>query len=371
MKRYVLPILILLCFNAGALYSWTGSTHIRTVQDAVSFMKGSQATETEKWIISFLEYRSQLGNADFTGYVGNKNRDTDNFKDTEMDGWWCFASCTFSIVGVDFANYTSFWHFLTLSRPGRYNNYDGYSYRYSLPDDFWGLNGVTKSYLYNRHCNNEGKAGNSISYPSSGSLGVKSGYRQRYVYNGSLYNSTTPSGNYDDYQDIIWEPLNNAAVYWYGRALRNRSGSPASSGNVNYYDLGLLGHALHMAGDANVPQHLWNTLSHYHSDYEGWVNSIRATLYDQAMVNDLVREFFALYPDLRTVSLNTMMLYFANSSYQETYALWIDTDSMNSTTQAIMLDRAKKQYNRSVALNVLMMVKYVYDLYVDDNQRRF
>jgi len=371
MKRLVLSVLLPVFLYAGPLYSWTGPTHVRTVQDAVTFMKGGNATATENWIVSFLEYRSQLGNVNLATYVGNKNRDTDNFLDTEMDGWWCFASCTFSIAGIDFANYTSFWHFLTLSRPGNFNNYDGYSYRYSLPDDFWGLNGVTKSYLYNRQCNNEGRAGNAISYPSTGSLGVKSAYRQRYVYEGTLYSSGTSSGNYEDYQTIIWEPLSNAAVYWYGRALKNRSTSPVTSSNVSYYDLGLLGHALHMAGDANVPQHLWNTLSHNHSDYENWVNSISASLYDTAMVNGFVRDFLARYPDLRAVSLNTMILHFANVSYQETYALWIDTGSMNSTTAAIMMDRAKKQYNRSVALNVLMISKYVYDLYVSDNQRRF
>jgi hypothetical protein len=372
MKKYFLPALMLmLIISTGNLYSWSGSTHSQTVQSAVNFMKGSKATAYEKWAIAFLEYRSQLYNVDFTSYVAKKNTDTDNFLDTEMDGWWCFASCTFSLAGLDFANYTSYWHFATLSRSGNYNNYDGYSYKYSLPDDFWGLNGVTKSYLYNRHCNNKGNAGRNVSNPVSGSLGVKSAYRQKYVYNGSLYNSSTPSGNYEDYQTIIWEPLTNAAVYWYGRALRNNSTSPALSSNVNYADLGLLGHAMHMAGDANVPQHLWNTLSHNHSSYESWVDSIRGTIYDENQVNTFVRQFLTSYPDLKTVSLNTMILYFANISYQETHPLWISTDSMEPYLASTITEMAKKQYNRSVAVNVLLMQKFVNDLYAADNQRKF
>lgn len=50
-----------------------------------------------------------------------------------------------------------------------------------------------------------------------------------------------------------------------------------------------------MAGDANVTQHVWDTLDHFHSEYEAWVDANYGTLYNAPRVAELVAEFKAAH----------------------------------------------------------------------------
>jgi hypothetical protein len=362
MKKFliILGVVMFSLSLAGKGNAWKFNTHRDTVIKAFEFME-TQGDANQKWIVQFLKYR---GGSDIALRVGNKNGDTDNFRDTSIGGWWIGYRTNVGIFGFD-VNYTSFWHFISMFRPGHFGNpYDGYSYRYSLDDGFWGLNGVIKSLLYNQDVRNEGNAGRTISNPENGQ-GVRSAYRFKYQLSESQkYYSTTPSSNYEDYQNIIFEPNSNSAAYWYGKALYGRTSTTVDSAHIEY-----LGHVFHMAGDACVTQHVWDTSDHNHVSYEGWVDDNRSNLHSASLIQQYVNECKsafgistpARYGELR---IQDIILFFAGKAvnlpgplYSKDYNLWQQVGSL--------------EYAMSIAINIIILEKYVNDLYVAPAIRRY
>ncbi|HNR88858.1 MAG TPA: hypothetical protein PKM65_11005 [Spirochaetota bacterium] len=363
MRKLFISITILLFCVAlsGTGSAWKFNSHRDTVVKAFEFMESSHADYIQQWTANFLKY---AGGSDIALKMGNKNGDTDNFYDTSIGGWWVGYRTHVGIFGFD-TNFTSFWHFITMFRPGNYGNaYSGYSYKYSLEDGFWGLNGVIKSLLYNQDVRNSGNAGNNISYPTNGK-GVKDAYKFRYQLSaGQKYYSTTSGGNYDDYQDIIFEPNSNASAYWYAKALEGRTPSNIGAAHLYY-----LGHVFHMVGDSNVTQHVWNTSDHNHVDYEGWVDDNRASLVNFARVKELVQEFKNAHgitsPDkLRNVTLQQITVFFATKAVNRPAPLYSKDYSVRVTNGA-------EEYNGSIAINVIVLEKYIYDLYLAESARKF
>ncbi len=341
--------------------AWKYDTHKSTVIEAFSFMEGENGDSSQKWAASFIRYTA---GSDIDVRCGIKNGDTDAFYDTSIGGWWVGYRTHVSILGFD-TNFTSYWHFVTMFRSGSYGNaYDGYSYKYSPGDGFWGYNGVVKSLLYNQDTRNEGKAGNRISYPESGN-GVRDAYRLRYQAPGQArYYSSTPGGNYDDYQKTVYEPCTNAAAYWYGRALNGRTPTTIDRVHAEY-----LGHVFHMAEDATVTQHVWNTLDHYHTDYEAWVDSNYGILLDRSNVTALVAEFKGAYgitsgEMLRNVTIQQIITFFANKSVNMPGPLY-------SEDGEVRRGAGSSEYDASVAVNIIILEKFVYDLYAPESERRF
>lgn len=344
----------------GTLGAWNFNTHRDSVTYALQYMK-SRGNTNQKWIASFLEYR---GGSDIAAVCGQKNGDTDNFYDTSIGGWWVGYRTNVALLGFN-VNYTSFWHFINMSRPGHFNNaYDGYSYRYSIDDGFFTTMGLIKSLLYNQDTRNAGNAGNNISYPEYGQ-GARDAYRFRLQLSGAQkYYSSTPGGNYDDYQDTVYEPSTNAAAYWYGKALSGRDAS-----NADRLHMGYIGHVLHLAGDANVTQHVWDTSGSYHSEYEGWMDKNYASLYDPSRVAQFVDEFNASYgitseEQLKGVTVQQIISFFAAKALNQPGPLY-------SQDEAVRKKSGYEEYNGSVAVNILILEKYVYDLYAASNDRKF
>ncbi len=355
-----LALFFMLAFvNAGS--AWKYNTHKSSVIHAMNYMGSGNADSVQQWAAQFLKY---MGGEDIAEQMGIKNGDTDDFKDTSVGGWWVGYRTNVSLFGFD-TNFTSYWHFLTMFRPGHYGNaYDGYSYKYSPDDGFWGYNGLVKSLLYNQDVKNKDKAGRTISNPENGQ-GVRDGYKYRYQLSSSQkYYSTTPGSNYDDYQNIIFEPNSNAAVYWYFKALYGRVSSNIDRGHMLY-----LGHVMHMAGDANVTQHIWDTLDHYHTSYEGWVDENYYSLYNPGKVKELIDGFMAAYniqnpSQLSNITLQEIFAYFAARSLNMPAPLY-------SEDYGVRYSNGYEQYNGSVAINVIIMEKYVYDLYIPESARKF
>ena len=349
----------LLCI-CGTLGAWNFNTHRDSVLTALQYMSAN-GNSNQQWAASYLKYR---GGSDIAAVCGQKDGDTDNFYDTSVGGWWIGYRTHVSLLGFN-VNYTSFWHFINMSRPGHSNNaYDGYSYRYSFDDGFFSTMSLIKNLLYNQDTRNSGNAGNNISYPEYGQ-GARDAYRFRFQLSGSQkYYSSTSGGNYDDFQDTVYEPSTNAAAYWYGKALYGRDAS-----NADRLHIGYLGHVLHLAEDANVTQHVWDTTGSYHTDYEGWMDTNHASLYDPSKVAQLINDFNASYgitsdEQLKNVTLQQIMSFFAAKALNQPGPLYSQDD-------AVRRKAGYEEYNGSVAINVIILEKYIYDLYVASNYRRF
>ncbi|MCP4133330.1 MAG: hypothetical protein GY754_20345 [bacterium] len=363
MKNFFSTIMVMaiifICLGTGN--AWQFNTHKDSVVDAFEYMESKTDGTGEYFAANFLKY---AGGDDVAEKLGIKNSETDDFYDTSIGGWW-IGYRTHGEIGGFVANFTSFWHFFSMFRPGTNGNaYDGYSYQYSMGDGFWGNNGLMYSALYNQDVQNKGNAGKEI-FNDTGGKGVKSAYKFKYQNSASeQYYSTTPDNNYDDYQDVIFEPSSNAGAYWYGRSIEGKSSTTITWDTLQY-----LGSTLHMAGDANVTQHVWDTSDNYHTGYEGWVNDNYTSLFDVTVVEDYIEEFKTEYSitddsQLKNITLQEIFVFFANKALNNTAPLYSEDSEVRRAAGII-------GYNGAVAINVLILEKYVYDLYVEEDLRKF
>lgn len=362
MKR-LFPILVLCAalITPSSLYAWKFYTHRSSVIRAFEYMEGPRGSKMQKWAARFVKY---TGSEEMHNRLADKNGNTDEFSDTQVGGWWSGYDTSFALPGFSI-NYTSLWHFITMSRPGNFGNaYDGFSIRQPLPGNHAGFGYLLESMLYNREILNRGPAGCGISLPVD-NAGAIQAYRFRAQHSGSRrFFSATPASNYDNFQDTVFEPCSNAAAYWYGQALEG-----TATGISDLQHLDYLGHVMHMANDATVTHHVWNTLDNFHESYENWVNENAASLYNPARVRELLDGFYAAHGitselGLRNVLVQEIVIHFAGLSLNMPAPLY-------SESLAVRTNCGTAQYNASIAENILILLKYVYDLYIDAEHRRF
>ncbi|HPA71193.1 MAG TPA: hypothetical protein PKY31_02925 [Spirochaetota bacterium] len=359
----IIPIAIVLSalIIPKTLYAWKFYTHRSSVIRAFEYMEGPGGTKMQKWAARFVKY---AGGDDLPQRLGDKNGNTDEFCDTRIGGWWSGYVTSMDIPGLTM-NFTGFWHFITMSRPGSFGNaYDGFTPGRTLTGAPGGINSLLKSMLFNREILNSLPAGRCISLPVD-NAGAIEAYRFRAHHSGTRrFFSKTPASNYANFQDAVFEPCSNAAAYWYGQALEG-----TATGVTDLQHLDYLGHAMHMANDATVTHHVWNTLEHFHDSYESWVNANADALYNPAKVRELLDGFFRARgipsePGLRGVLIQEIVIHFAGLSYNMPAPLY-------SESLAVRTNCGTAQYNASVAANILILEKYVYDLNLAANRRRF
>ncbi|MCP4132459.1 MAG: hypothetical protein GY754_15915 [bacterium] len=363
MRKYfnLLVILAVLFMYIGTAHAWKFDTHKDSVIDAFEYMEKQGHGSNEYFAAEFLKY---AGGDDIAEELGQKNGETDSFTDTAIGAWWIGYWSHVTLFGMT-ASVTVYSHFITIFRPGVNGNaYDGYNYRNSLEDGFWGLNGLIKTMMYNMDVKNKGNAGRSVFNPAGGQ-GIKKAYRFRYQESAAnKFYSTTSSRNYKDFQDVVFEPNSNAAAYWYGKALEGRISTTIEREQILY-----VATAMHMGGDANVVQHVWNTSDHNHFGYESWVNSNYGILYNEETVADLIDEFKEEHnisddSQLKNITIQEIFVFFAKKAMNTPGPLY-------SKDYAIKFLAGASGYNGTVALNVLILRKYVYDLYTDESVRKF
>jgi len=359
---------LIITFTLGALFlvppplrAWKFRTHRYSVINAFEYMEGPRGTAMQKWAARFIKYS---GGSEIHLRIADKNGNTDEFGDTKIGGWWSGTDTSISLPGF-LMNFTCFWHFIDMSRPGSFGNaYDGFSARRTLAGGYLNYNYLLRSMLHNREIRNHGPAGCLISLPVDGAGPIEA-YRFRYRESSvRRYASTTPSSNYDNFQDAVFEPCSNASAYWYGQALEGTAPGVTDMQHLDY-----LGHAMHMANDATVTHHVWNTLDHYHESYETWVNENVGTLYNADRVRELITEFLQVHgvrtdQGLRNVLIQEIIIYYAGLSLNMPAPLY-------SESLAVRANCGAAQYNASVAQNILILTKYVMDLYAESERRRY
>lgn len=343
-------------------FAWHTDTHKYTVTKAFSFMESSSATSQEAWIAQYVRY---LGSNQIDQIMADKCAEVDNMKDLEFGGWWIGYWTGLNLFGYDLISLTVYSHFMTMYRPGTFGNaYDGYNYKNSPADGWFGANTWLKNLFYNMQARSKGNAGTGISNPANGQ-GVLDAYKFQYQLSANQkFYSTTPKSNYEDFQTIIFEPLSNAASYWFGKALEGENHTNLESVRLNY-----LGHVMHYCGDGNTVQHVWDTSDHNHYDYEHWVDLNRESLYDAAVVREMIESFkvskgITEDSQLANVKVQDIILFFALKTASKPDALYSKATDVYTTS-------GKNGLNGSIATNVLIMEKFIYTLYQNEGARKF
>ncbi len=346
---------------ASPLFAWKFKTHRDSVIRAFEYMEAPKAPELSKWSARLIK---RIGGPEIHFRMGDKNGNTDVFGDTKIGTWWSGHDTELSLSG-ETINFTGLWHFITMYRPGKNGNaYDGFSIGHALPGSPGGNNHLLRSLLHNRRISDRGFPGLMISIPMDSS-GVREAYRFRYREKGGRrFYSTTASSNYNAFQDTVFEPCSNAAAFWYDQALKGVSIRTAGIQHLDY-----LAHAMHMANDATVTHHVWNTLDHFHDSYEYWVNENVESLYRPVKVKELLDRFLrekglTAERGLESITIQEIVIYFAGLSFNM-------PDPLYSESLEVRTRYGTAQYNASIAANILMMIKYVLDLHREEDLRRY
>lgn len=360
MKKLLLLILTMsITFGTSSLYAWKFDTHKASVVKAFEFMESENATEEQKWIADYIKY---IGGTDIADKIGEKNGKTDHFEDTAFGSWWTGYRSHFMVFG-NHITFTAMSHFTTLFREGENGNpYSGYSYKYSLDDGFWGLNGVMNTVVGSFKMKNDGNAGNSISNPENGQ-GMLEAYKFQYQEsdNQKFYSSTD---NYKQkYKNVIFEPASNAGAYWYGKTLQGQTPESIDGRHIEY-----LGHVMHYLNDSNVAQHVWNTLDHNHSSTESWIDERLDQMFENDKITTIIEDFKNSFDithnsELRDITIQEINTYFGKMALMDPSTLYSKEDS-------VRLAFGKKAFTKTVAVNVILLEKYIWDLYLTDESLR-
>ncbi len=360
MKKLLLIIFTLsITFGTSSLYAWKFDTHKTSVIKAFEFMESENASVAQKWIGDYIKYN---GGSDIADKMGDKNGNTDHFEDTAFGSWWTGYRSHFMVFG-NHITFTAMSHFTTMFRDGEANNtYDGYSYKHSLDDGFWGLNGVMKTAMGSFKMKNDGNAGNGISNPENGQ-GILQAYKFKYQESGNQKYYSTTDNYKKKYKYVVFEPASNAAAYWYSKTLAGQTPDSIDSRHIEY-----IGHVMHYLNDSNVAQHVWNTLDHNHSSTETWIDDRIDSMCQDDQVATIIGEFkdaldITHDSQLRDITIQEINTYFGQMALA-------DPSTLYSKSDAVRLAFGKKAFTKTVAVNVVLMEKYIWDLYVTDESLR-
>jgi len=302
MKRRIVKFALAIMTLAitSSVFAMKGTAHTQTVLQAFDYLKNG--TEKERWIAGFFEYHADRNNTTPGDTIATAAPQPDDFLDTVIGGWWVGYRYFASVQFLTNINFTSYSHFTSAFRPGKYGDiHSGFVYRFAPDDGFFGLNGIIKTILYNQEVksgayeNAKGLVlglkdifqvftgdwfglakdfymGEKADFGIPGAPDFVNNYQaQTSAHRG---NSTTaawvkrvPASNWEDYQDVAFNPGANAGQWWY-----NEFTTYAEFTKMNANLMKTLGYVMHWAADGATPQHVWTTTAHYHVDFESHID---------------------------------------------------------------------------------------------------
>jgi len=247
---------VLCCGLVTSASAWTKPTHSEIVKDALKYMGTTNATAEQKFAYS-IYVRSAGSEERAASILAKAVADVDDFEDTHIGAWWVGGyfnkpddnlADIASGVGLDAeaetlrgVNYTSWWHFLDFKSGAKDNhgNLHG-GYNASKAYDSSTVDKLASLYLYNRELDKD-------DYDTT---------EKKYRLNTtSVY-----SRDYDDFQDMAFQPVSNLGTYWFNEFKK----SPTFT---------VIGHSLHAVGDAAQPHHVYVTIGNDHGGWESWVEN--------------------------------------------------------------------------------------------------
>jgi hypothetical protein len=327
MKTVKLFISILLfgAFAATSTWGMSAKAHRGTVLQALEILQ--KGNESQRWVYGFFNYHAQRNGTSAQATIADMGPAPDNFLDTVIGGWWIGYRYFVEVQFLTSIGFTSYWHFTTAYRPGKYGDrYSGYGYSVQPPGGFFGLNNIVKTLLYNQEVksgsyenakglvlglkdifqiftkdwlglasdfyNGEKDSGWGI----PGNPDVINNYQTQTAstdrsingQTGSNGNARVPSGNWDDIQDTFFSPGANAGQYWY-----NQFTHTSNFDDIKADTMKQIGYAMHWIADGSTPQHVWNTTDHNHTSFEGFMDDFIAKGFkaDKDAVEALILQF--------------------------------------------------------------------------------
>lgn len=303
MNRIVKFILVgIATLSASSVFGMKGLAHKETAKMAYEFLQNG--TEKQRWIAGFYEYHADRNGTSYAETIAKAAPQPDDFLDTVIGGWWVGYRYYASVQFLTNINFTSYWHFTSSFRPGKYGDiHSGFWYRVAPDDGFFGLNGIIKTVLYNQEIKS-GSYENAkglvlglkdifqvftqdwVGLAKDFYMGEKSDFGipgapdvlHNYQAQSSAHRGNTteaawakrvPASNWDDYQDVVFNPGANAGQWWY-----NEFTTYAEFTNMTDNLLRTLGYTMHWASDSATPQHVWSTTAHYHVDFESHIDEV-------------------------------------------------------------------------------------------------
>ena len=325
LKRILFVTIMLSFFIAGPASAWNQSHHKKIVKDALDYMGSSYATEDQSR--AYQIYVNSAGGLDNAKeLLGQAAYDGDSFLDTRMGGWWTGYHYTAGdmSLGLINNNYTSFWHYITMTRGEDVhgNDHGGYDYRYHTEDpSYFDNDAIVHKWLYNQELK-------TADYNST-----EAHYR---------HDSYSTRGQYKDYQSIPWQPVDNMGYYWF----KQFAGYPTFQS---------IGYAIHAAEDCGVTHHTWNTHDNYHTGYEDWASDYHTeeNLADFDSVSSAIDNFNTT-DDFRDIATDL-----AEAAY-------LHPELLSSESHSVRLNAASELVPKTVAVVVTILTKGINILYGED-----
>ena len=304
--KLVKTLLALLCALtlSGQVFAMKSGAHRQTLLQALEMLQ--KGDEKQRWIYGFYSYHASRNGTSPQATIAEMGPAPDHFLDTVIGGWWIGYRYFFELEFYSGGGYTSYWHFTSAYRPGKYGDrYSGYAYPVAPEDGFFGLNTIVKTVLHNQEIKSgsfENARGLVVGikdlfqiltgdwlglakdaymgeapkgdWALPGAPDVLNDYQTQTAStdptkNGRLVNGKTrvPTGNWEDIQDAYFNPGANAGQYWYNQFTHN-----SSFDNISEAQLKQLGYAMHWIADGATPQHVWGTSDHNHTNFEGYID---------------------------------------------------------------------------------------------------
>lgn len=328
-----LTVLLTVLFVAGLMGTagaWYDNSHTRVTQTALEYMGSSYADADQQRAYNLLV--NSAGSLESAKeLLGDAATAIDYFMDTRMGEWWIGYHNTSSDLtfGLQNNNYTSFWHFINMTRgsDAHGNDYGGYDYRYvtndtaNIIDRDW----ITRTFLHNQQLHDD-------DFDTT-----EAHYRQ---------GSYSDEDQYEDFQEIPFQPVDNLGLYWLQQF-------------VAYPTFQSLGYVTHAAGDVGVAQHVWTTLGNYHVEYEEWVED-HFGVSDQYNIGD----FTNIQTELANYSAQDDMRVTLTKTAEAAYA---NPEPMYDGSQDVRLNAMNTMVTKSIASAVTIMTKAVNILYGEDS----
>ncbi|MBI2380262.1 MAG: phospholipase [Gammaproteobacteria bacterium] len=320
--------------SSHAAQAFTQETHKRIAIDAVNYMKANPAT-TQYARLAAAASRAGYTIEQFAQVLGQGAYDVDDFADTYLCGA-VTGDCQQAPVwgaGASLVKYTSYWHFQNHTRGGDAHGNDIGGYNYSQLTVWGDIDNMAATWLVNDHLD-DGPGG------MKGSMSWLYGESSKYNCYGVTeanyrHGGYSTKGQYADFQNIPWQPIDNLGQYWYNQFWARPTAQT-------------LGFVLHTT-DLLQPHHTWTTSDLNHSGWESWVRDY----YDGERLNDptLVTTALADFAPLNPASSEIRPLLTQGGAFSYAHGGIV----LNSTAHADRVGVARQVVPHAIAMVVRLL----------------
>ena len=332
-KLILLSLALGLFLNVNKIEAFAAGVHEKAIDQALEYLRTSNDAK-DRWVYGFYEYHASRNGTSPNAVLSKMGPQPDNFLDTVIGGWWIGYRYFVEVQFLTNIGFTSYWHFTSTFRPGKYGDrFSGFAYPIAPDEGFFGLNNIVKMILYNQEVKSgsfENARGLVIGLKDifqivtkdwmglmkdfymgekdsgwglSGASDVIHDYQTQtsstnHAYNGQYAGGTStkmassnswrvPANNWDDIQDTYFSPGSNAATWWANQARHN-----SSFDDIREAQLKQIGYMQHWVVDAAAIVHGYSSTGNNHTGYEKYADDyIRNFKVNKEKVKEKIEAF--------------------------------------------------------------------------------